>query len=89
MRRRLYGLTLATDVPVGEPATQAQHQSGSADWTIEWVDPPPDPRVAPPGSPVIIEGVWPAVRHEHMVTLWHEDLGRVGIDVASRQSPSG
>ena len=89
VRRRLYGLTLDTTVPVGEPATLAEHRSGSADWTIEWVDPPSDPRAAPPGTPVVTEGVWPAVRHEHMVTLWHEELGRVGIDLPARRIALG
>ncbi len=89
VRRRLYGLTLSTTVPVGEPATRAEHLSGSADWTIEWVDPPSVPGAAPPGTPVVTEGVWPAMRHEQMVTLWHEELGRVGIDVTARRITLG
>jgi len=86
---RLYGLTLATTVPVGPLATTNRAADEAVDWTIGWVDPPADPRAAPPGRPIVTEGVWPAVRDGDVVTLWHEDLGRVGIDLASRRIALG
>ncbi|MEO5901225.1 MAG: hypothetical protein ABIR68_14025 [Ilumatobacteraceae bacterium] len=78
---RLYGLTLMSPAPIGPPAA-----AGAAiDWTIDWSEPPADLTVAPPGRAIVTEGVWPAVRDGDLVTLWHEELGRVMIDLQSRR----
>lgn len=82
---RLYGLTLMSPAPIGPLATAG----APVDWTIDWAGPPADVTVAPVGRAIVAEGVWPAVRDGDVVTLWHEELGRVTIDLAARRIALG